>query len=154
MQIVDSNQKQLDIHTIIIMAVNNLNTGDKSLKEVLASIITEAQQKTCEVVNIGNTVFIGHRGKDKNKTKMVGRPLNVDTGRNYIKNMLKYIAYIQGQGITHYSSQFSNDSLLPAMRVMDKRLQDTDTELIVIPTKNNKHVVLIKIGEESLSERF
>jgi hypothetical protein len=154
MQIVDSNQKQLDIHTIIIMAVNNLNTGDKSLKEVLASIITEAQQKTCEVVNIGNTVFIGHRGKDKNKTKMVGRPLNVDTGRNYIKNMLKYIAYIQGQGITHYSSQFSNDSLLPAMRVMDKRLQDTDTELIVIPTKNNKHVVLIKIGEEPLSERF
>ena len=154
MQTVDSNQKQLDIHTIIIMAVNNLNTGDKSLKEVLASIITEAQQKTCEVVNIGNTVFIGHRSKDKNKTKMVGRPLNVDTGRNYIKNMLKYIAYIQGQGITHYSSQFSNDSLLPAMRVMDKRLQDTDTELIVIPTKNNKHVVLIKIGEESLSERF
>ena len=154
MQIVDSNQKQLDIHTIIIMAVNNLNTGDKSLKEVLASIITEAQQKTCEVVNIGNTVFIGHRGKDKNKTKMVGRPLNVDTGRNYIKNMLKYIAYIQGQGITHYSSQFNNESLLPAMRVMDKRLQDTDTELIVIPTKNNKHVVLIKIGEEPLSERF
>ena len=154
MQTVDSNQKQLDIHTIIIMAVNNLNTGDKSLKEVLASIITEAQQKTCEVVNIGNTVFIGHRGKDKNKTKMVGRPLNVDTGRNYIKNMLKYIAYIQGQGITHYSSQFNNESLLPAMRVMDKRLQDTDTELIVIPTKNNKYVVLIKIGEEPLSERF
>ena len=121
---------------------------------MLASIITEAQQKTCEVVNIGNTVFIGHRGKDKNKTKMVGRPLNVDTGRNYIKNMLKYIAYIQGQGITHYSSQFNNESLLPAMRVMDKRLQDTDTELIVIATKNNKYVVLIKIGEELLSERF
>ena len=154
MQIVDSNQKQLDIHTIIIMAVNNLNTGDKPLKEILASIITEAQQKTCEVVNIGNTVFIGHRGKDKNKTKMVGRPLNVDTGRNYIKNMLKYIAYIQGQGITHYTSQFNNESLLPAMRIMDKRLQDTDTKLIVIPTKNNKHVVLIKIGEEPLSERF
>ena len=154
MQIVDSNQKQLDIHTIIIMAVDNLNTGDKPLKEILASIITEAQQKTCEVVNIGNTVFIGHRGKDKNKTKMVGRPLNVDTGRNYIKNMLKYIAYIQGQGITHYTSQFNNDSLLPAMRVMNKRLQDTDTELAVRPTKNNKYVVFIAIGKEPLSERF
>ncbi len=154
MQTVDSNQKQLDIHTIIIMAVNNLNTGDKSLKEILASIVTEAQQKTCEVVNIGNTVFIGHRGKDKNKTKMVGRPLNVDTGRNYIKNMLKYIAYIQGQGITHYSSQFEGETLLPAMRVMSKRLQDTDTEFAVVPTKNNKHVVLIKIGKEPLNERF
>ena len=145
MQIVDSNQKQLDIHTILIMAADNLNTGDKPLKEMLASIITEAQQKTCEVVNIGNTVFIGHKGKDKNKTKMVGRPLNVDTGKNYIKNMLKYISRL----VRH-----KNESLLPAMRVMDKRLQDTDTELIVIATKNNKYVVLIKIGEELLSERF
>jgi len=154
MEIVDSNKKQLDIHTIMIMAINNLDTGDKSLKQVLASIVTEAQQKTCEVVNIGNTVFIGHKGKDKNKTKMVGRPLNVDTGKNYIKNMLKYIAYIQGQGITHYTSQFNNESLLPAMRVMNKRLQDTDTELAVRPTKNGKYVVFIKIGKELLSERF
>ena len=154
MEIVDSNKKQLDIHTIMIMAINNLDTGDKSLKQVLASIVTEAQQKTCEVVNIGNTVFIGHKGKDKNKTKMVGRPLNVDTGKNYIKNMLKYIAYIQGQGITHYTSQFNNESLLPAMRVMNKRLQDTDTELAVRPTKNGKYVVFIKIVKELLSERF
>ena len=154
MQIVDSNQKQLDIHTIIIMAVNNLNTGDRSLKEVLASIITEAQQKTCEVVNIGNTVFIGHRGKDKNKTKMVGKSLNVDTGRNEIKNILKYFAYIQGQGITHYSAIFDDDDMIPSMRVVHKRLQDTDTELAVRPTKNDKYVVFIEIGKEPLSERF
>jgi hypothetical protein len=77
---------------------------------------------------------------------MVGRPLNVDTGRNYIKNILKYIAYIQGQGITHYSSHsLIGESLLPAMRVIHKRLQDTDTELmLLVPTKNNKYVVLNK----------
>jgi len=103
-QIVDSNKKKLDIHTIMIMAIDNLDIGDKSLKQVLASIVTEAQRETCEVVNVGNTVFIGHRGEGKNKTKMVGRPLNVDTGRNYIKNILEYMAYIQGQGITHYST--------------------------------------------------
>ena len=154
MQIVDSNQKQLDIHTIIIMAVNNLNTGDKSLKEILASIVTEAQQKTCEVVNIGNTVFIGHRGKDKNKTKMVGRPLNVDTGRNYIKNMLRYGAYLQEQGITHYTTQFEGSELLPAMRVIHKKLQDTDTEFAVGRTEDDAHVVYIKFGKEPLNEKF
>jgi hypothetical protein len=154
MQIVDSNQKQLDIHTIIIMAINNLDTGDKSLKEMLASIITEAQQKTCEVVNIGNTVFIGHRGKDKNKTKMVGKSLNVDTGRNEIKNILKYFAYIQGQGITHYSAIFDDDDMIPSMRVVHKRLQDTDTEFAVGSTKDGTHSLYVKFGEEPLSERF
>ena len=154
MQIVDSNKKKLDIHTIMIMAIDNLDTGDKSLKQVLASIVTEAQRETCEVVNVGNTVFIGHRGEGKNKTKMVGRPLNVDTGRNYIKNILEYMAYIQGQGITHYSTQFEGEALLPAMRVIHKRLQDTDTNFAVGKTKDGKYAVLIKFGEEPLSERF
>tara|TARA_R100001510_G_C7587838_1_gene158529 strand:- start:335 stop:796 length:462 start_codon:yes stop_codon:yes gene_type:complete len=153
MQTVDSNQRQLDIHEIIIMAVKNLE-GDKPIQNILMAIYEETSMDGCEVVNIGNTVFIGHRGKDKNKTKMVGRPLNVDTGRNYIKNMLRYIAYIQEQGITHYTSQFKEDTLLPAMRVMEKRLQDTDTEFSVVPTKNNNYVVLIKIGKDVLNERF
>jgi len=153
-QIVDSNKKDLDIHTIIIMAINNLGTEDKSLKQVLASIVTEAQRKSCEVVKIGNTVFIGHKGEGKNKTKMSGRPLNVDTGKNYIKNILKYMAYIQGQGITHYSSQFEGETLLPAMRVIHKRLQETDTEFAVGRTEDNAHAVYIRFGKDPLSEKF
>ena len=136
------------------MAIDNLGTGDKSLKQVLASIVTEAQRDTCEVVNVGNTVFIGHRGEGKNKTKMVGRPLNVDTGRNYIKNILEYMAYIQGQGITHYSAQFEGEALLPAMRVIHKRLQDTDTEFAVGQTEDDEYGVYIRFGKDPLSERF
>ena len=154
MQIVDSNQKQLDIHTIITMAVNNLDTGEMPIQTVLVSIVNETQRETCEVVNVGNTVFIGHRGEGKNKNKMVGRPLNVDTGRNYIKNMLKYGAYIQGQGITHYSAQFKGSELLPAMRVIHKKLQETDTEFAVGKTEDEAHVVYIKFGKEPLSEKF
>jgi len=154
MQIVDSNQKQLDIHTIITMAVNNLDTGEMPIQTVLVSIVNETQRETCEVVNVGNTVFIGHRGEGKNKNKMVGRPLNVDTGRNYIKNMLKYGAYIQGQGITHYTTQFEGSELLPAMRVIHKKLQETDTEFAVGKTEDEAHVVYIKFGKEPLSEKF
>ena len=154
MQIVDSNQKQLDIHTIITMAVNNLDTGEMPIQTVLVSIVNETQRETCEVVNVGNTVFIGHRGEGKNKNKMVGRPLNVDTGRNYIKNMLKYGAYIQGQGITHYTTRFEGSELLPAMRVIHKKLQETDTEFAVGKTEDEAHVVYIKFGKEPLSEKF
>ena len=154
MQIVDSNQKQLDIHEIITMAVNNLDTGEMPIQSVLMAIHKETSMDGCEVVNIGNTVFIGHRGKDKNKTKVVGKPLNVDTGRNYIKNMLRYGAYLQEQGITHYTTQFEGSELLPAMRVIHKRLQETDTEFAVGKTENEAHVVYIKFGKEPLNEKF
>ena len=154
MQIVDSNQKQLDIYEIITMAVHNLESDGLEFKKAIATILTEAQRETCEVVKVGNTVFIGHRGEGKNKTKMVGRPLNVDTGRNYVKNMLEYGAYIQGQGITHYSAQFEGEALLPAMRVIHKRLQDTDTEFAVGQTEDDEYGVYIKFGKELLSEKF
>ena len=154
MQIVDSNQKQLDIHEIITMAVNNLDTGEMPIQSVLMAIHKETSMDGCEVVNIGNTVFIGHRGKDKNKTKVVGKPLNVDTGRNYIKNMLRYGAYLQEQGITHYTTQFEGSELLPAMRVIHKKLQDTDTEFAVGRTEDDAHVVYIKFGKEPLNEKF
>ena len=136
------------------MGVHNLESDGLEFKKIMGAIMVETQRETCEVVKVGNTVFIGHRGEGKNKTKMVGRPLNVDTGRNYIKNMLKYAAYIQGQGITHYSTQFEGEDLLPAMRVVHKRLQDTDTDFAVGRTKDNKYAVLVKFGEELLSERF
>ena len=136
------------------MAVNNLDTGEMPIQSVLMAIHKETSMDGCEVVNIGNTVFIGHRGKGKNKTKVVGRPLNVDTGRNYIKNMLRYGAYLQEQGITHYTTQFEGSELLPAMRVIHKRLQDTDTEFAVGRTEDDAHVVYIKFGKEPLNEKF
>ena len=154
MQIVDSNKKKLGIHEIMIMAVDNLESNSLEFKKAMGAIAAETQRKTCEVVNVGNTVFIGHKGEGKNKTKMSGRPLNVDTGRNYIKNMLKYGAYIQGQGITHYVTQFEGSELLPAMRVIHKRLQETDTEFAVGKTEDEAHVVYIKFGKELLSEKF
>ena len=154
MQIVDSNKKKLDIHEIMIMAVNSLEPDGLEFKKAMAVMMKETQRETCEVVKVGNTVFIGHRGEGKNKTKMVGRPLNVDTGRNYIKNILEYMAYIQGQGITHYSAQFEGEALLPAMRVIHKRLQDTDTEFAVGQTEDDEYGVYIRFGKDPLSERF
>lgn len=153
MQMVDSNQRQLDIHEIITMAAENLK-NDTPIQTVLMAIHKETSMDGCEVVNIGNTVFIGHRGKGKNKTKMVGRPLNADTGRNYINNILRYAAYLQEQGITHYTTQFEGEELLPAMRVVHKRLQDTDTEFAVGKTKDDTYVVYVRLGKEPLNEKF
>ena len=159
MQTVDSNQKLLDTPSIITMAADqlgNMYKGSKlPLQTILATIAKETSLPDADVVQVGNTVFIGHIGKGKNKTKMHGRPLNVDTGKNFIRNMLKYGGYLQKQGITHYSTYFTGDTLVPAIKVIQKRLMSVDTSMYLGQHEDDDgYVVYVKLGEDSLSERF
>ena len=67
---------------------------------------------------------------------------------------LQYISYLQEKGITHYSSQFEGDTLVSAVKVMQRRLLNTDTEVYLGRTEDDKYVMLIKIGEDSLKGMF
>ena len=142
MPVVDSNTRLLNIPTVITMAADELR-GQNNLP-LQATLL----------VQMGNTIFVGHTGKSKQKTKMVGRAFNVDTGRNFIKNCLQYISYLQEKGITHYSSQFEGTVLVSAVKVMQRRLMDTDTKMYLGRTSDDKYVIFIKIGKESLKGMF
>ena len=150
MQTVDSNKQQLETHQVIKMAIVE-QEGEKNLQENLLNFTNEASMPSADVTQIGNTVFVGHVGKGKNKTKMVGRPLNVDTARNYANNMIKYYAYLQDKGITHWNATFTGDTLVPLARIVQKKLVNTDTRLYVGKYKGtDKYGVFTKIGEEPL----
>ena len=69
---------------------------------MLASVAKETTMENADVVQVGNTVFIGHKGKGANKSKMVGRAFNVDTGRNFINNILNYLNYLQNKKLCNY----------------------------------------------------
>ena len=151
MQVVDSNKEKLDIHTILTMAAEELKK-DLSMEQALLAIVKETSLPEADVTQIGNTVFIGHTGKGANKSKMVGRPINVDTARNYINNMLRYLGYLQEKNITHYHAAFEGDTLVPAIKMMQKRLAKTDTQMGLgqYEGEDNDYVVFVKIGEDSL----
>ena len=151
MQVVDSNKEKLDIHTIITMSAEELRK-DLSMEQSLLAILKETSLPEADVTQIGNTVFIGHTGKGDNKSKMVGRPLNVDTARNYIRNVLQYFGYLQEKNITHYHAAFEGDTLVPAIKMMQKRLAKTDTQMGLgqYEGEDNDYVVFVKIGEDSL----
>ena len=156
MPVVDSNQKLLDIPSVITMAADELKEQNNlPLQAVLIALAKETSLPSADVVQIGNTIFVGHTGrKEAQQKKMVGRAFNVDTGRNFIKNCLQYISYLQEKGITHYSSQFEGDTLVSAVKVMQKRLLNTDTEVYLGRTSDGKYVMFIKIGEDSLKGMF
>ena len=77
MQTVDSKKEQLDISTILVMALNNMERGKVGntvpLKTVMLTLVKEGSMPNSDTVAIGNTVFISHQGTGKNKTKMAGR---------------------------------------------------------------------------------
>jgi hypothetical protein len=90
---------------------------------------------------------------NKEKDNMYVRIYNMDVGRNVIENMYQYGAYVQKKGITHMSAQIQSDRLLPALRVLQKRLEKLDTNLEFVELENRDgYGMFLKFGKEPLME--
>jgi hypothetical protein len=156
MELVDSKKEKLSYNQVLLGAINNAKSSgqipeDVSMKDAAATIIDEIQQKNVQTVQIGNTIFLGVR--DEDKSNMYVRVYNMDVGRNVIDNMYNYGAYVQKQGIKHMSAQIRNERLLPALRVLQKRLEKLDTNLEFVELENRDgHAMFLKFGEEPLQE--
>lgn len=150
MKTVDSKKQELTTPEVIIQSAQQLmDTEETSIQTTLLALAKEGSMKSADTVQIGNTVFIAHRGEGKNKSKMVGRAFNMDTGRNFIANSVKYLQYLQDKNITHYNTEFEGDTLLPAMQMLQKRLKKTsDSAMYIGITEDNEYLVYVKLGEE------
>ena len=150
METIDSNQEKIARGQVMAIAAEQLKENNIPVEAMLASVAKETTMENADVVQVGNTVFIGHKGKGANKSKMVGRAFNVDTGRNFINNILNYLNYLQNKKFTHYASQFKGDTLLPAMRALEKRMADKDSNIAVGRSQDGQYVVFINLGKEPL----
>jgi len=149
METIDSNQEKIAPGQVMTIAAKQLQEN-LPIEAMLTALAKETSMESADLVQVGNTVFLGHKGKGANKNKMVGRAFNVDTGRNFIRNMLNYLGYLQEKNITHYSSQFKGETYIPAMRVLEKKLTDKDSTLGVGRTESKEYVVFIRIGKDPL----
>ena len=126
--VVDSTQNPLPAPTILAMIVEQQDLGGVSEQAALAALAYESSLPDVDLVQVGNTVFMGHRGVEGNKNKMVGRSFNVDTARNYISNYVKYLKLIEDKGVTHYSIDFQGEALVPVANAIGKKLQGAGVE--------------------------
>ena len=150
METIDSNQEKIAPGQVMAIAAKQLNEYNIPVEAMLASVAKETAMENADIVQVGNTVFLGHKGKGANKSKMVGRAFNVDTGRNFINNILNYLNYLQNKKFTHYASQFKGDTLLPAMRALEKRMANKDSNIAVGRGQEGQYVVFINLGKEPL----
>jgi hypothetical protein len=141
-EVVDSKEKPLPAPAIISMAAKeeNLTTSGKKITPAaaLAGITKELTMPSVDVAQVGNTVFVAHKGKDKNK--LHGRLFNVDTARNLVNNTVKYFNILQQKGITHYSADFKAGTLEPVAKAVGKVFKGTGTKGYMVNSKDNKLV--------------
>lgn len=145
--VVDSKQEPLPAPTILTMVVKQLDLGDTP-EATLLGLAKEISMPNVDQTQVGNTVFLGHRGKGPNKNKMVGRAFNVDTARNYIDNYVKYLKVLQQKGITHYSIDFDGEALVPMAKAVGKKLRGTGVQARMFPFEDSSgYRVFFKLPE-------
>ena len=146
--VVNSKEQPLTAPEIITYAIAEQNDTDVPTDKGMLMVAKELAMPDVDTVQIGNTVFIGHRGKGDRKYFMWGRALNIDTGRNFIANGLLYMAYLQDKGVTLYTTEFNNPQYLTAFQYWSRMNGDTYTD--VIQKEDGTYQAFIKIGEEPL----
>tara|TARA_Y100001937_G_scaffold11041_2_gene13396 strand:- start:5314 stop:5523 length:210 start_codon:yes stop_codon:yes gene_type:complete len=69
--------------------------------------------------------------------------------------MLKYGGYLQDKDITHYSTYFTGETLVPAIKIIQKRLLSVDTDMYLgQPEDDDGYLVYVKFGKDPLKEMF
>lgn len=154
MPVVDSNTQLLDTSTVIanrlIMAMEENPNRKTPLQAQLLAVARESSMDDADVIQIGNTVFIGHRGKGKASKAMSGYVYNSDTGKNFVENSIKYLAYLQDKGVNRYSTGLSK-SARPVHEIIKRKLMNTDTEIFA-KFHRDRTYLFARIGEDSLKD--
>ena len=154
METVNSKTRKLETPDIILMALDQLGTGDMNMATALATIVREGTLKTADTIQIGNTVFLANRGVKANKNKVVGRAFNVDTARNYINNCLDYIEYLRKKNVTHYSVMFEGSEILKLIQFMKRIMEDIDTNIYIGQMEDDSYTAYFRIGRDPIPRAF
>ena len=143
--VVDSKETPLPAPTVVLTYASEANLpADMDLQTALAMWVKEMTLPNVEMVQVGNTVFVGHRGKDKNKNKIMGRVFNVDTARNLVSNTVKYFKVLQQKGITHYSVAFDKGTLEQAAKAVGRALRGTGIQAGMASTESGQMMLFVQ----------
>ena len=154
MKTTNSNNNKLPSAEIIAKTLQQIGSKQVPFATALAIVAKEGSLETADSIQIGNTVFLAHRGKDANSNKMVGRAFNVDTGKNYIRNALEYMEYLHKKGITHYTTMFEGSEVLKMLQFIQRTVKNIDTNIYIGRRKSGGYIAYCKFGADSIPKVF
>ena len=152
MELVDSNDKTLNEQGIILGAIQQLREyQDLPMATRIAMVAAEGNMESAESKQIGNTMFLSHRGTGNNSNKMAGHIFNMDIDANFASNIRQYIMFLQAQGITHYTALFEEE-YLPALQAVQQLVKNVDTKMGIGQDEDDEYMAFIKPGTQPIPE--
>ena len=150
MAIVNSNQKLLPTHEVIATAVVNAHRsgqlGDIPVQSALLVIAREGAMPNCDVMQIGNTVFISHF--DDSRVEVAFRALNADTARNYVDNIVEYLQRLVSSGVRRMTCDFADPKILQVIKTIMRRPDFSRWGVSVYPLSTGEMRAYIVVAKE------
>jgi hypothetical protein len=117
MAMVDSRQKKLNSAEIAHVALKN--TRSKHSPEMaFPAILTEMSQPNTDVKQIGNTIFILHKGDNG---QGFFKALNADIARNFLESSRQYVVYAKKLGMNMLVTEFEDPAISTLFHVISKK---------------------------------
>lgn len=145
--IVDSEKKKLPMAEIIKNAAEDMKSKYPP-NAVFLSIMKEATMPSAIVIQMGNTVFVGH---DCTKRILSFRALNSDTANNYLKNSEKFAANMYKEGFDYMTTHFTDPTLLKIFKYVGRNKPKNMG--YQVRKVEDEYVVTTKLGKPRKGER-
>jgi hypothetical protein len=117
MAMVDSKEKKLDFAQIAAIAMKNTHSNVPN-RLAMPAILTEVTQPNTDVKQIGNTVFILHKGKNG---QAFFKALNADKARNFVENSKQYVVYAKKMGMNMLVTEFDDPAISTLFHAISKK---------------------------------
>lgn len=147
--LVDSKQEILSISEILNAAIDEQKVPKKMVTATKLAFIKESGMPDTDVRQFGNTVFISHI-KEKNGMKVAfGRPLNADTGKNFLENVEEYIQFLMDNKVNYFVSSYKDKAMDSVLNYIQRpEVQERVGTKLNVKTKPSKDqtMVLVELG--------
>lgn len=142
MKPVDSKQKVVSLTELIVASNQAQETGFPPQQAVLMAV-AEMSMPVNEHMRFGNTLFIINKGQGRNGYMSA---MNIDTPRNFIENVKKFIDSAYLLGFDNLVTIFKQPELIQVFRIIAKNPPRPEMGYELKENRNGDYVANFKLG--------
>ena len=142
-QMVDSRRQKLNSAEIVTIALENTRSP-YPVNKALPAILTEMSQPNTDVKQMGNTMFVLHKGDNG---QGVFKALNADIPQNFLDNSRKYVVYAkQNLGMNVLVTEFQDPAISTLFHVIARNPPMENMGFQEFKTSNGGKRIVLNLG--------
>ena len=141
---VDSTKRQLNSAEIVTIALQNTKSKYDA-KTAFTAILSEMSQPNTDVKQVGNTLFVLHKGKNK---QGFFKALNADVPKNFLSASKNYAVYAKRKlGMKALLTEFEDRAISTLFTAISKDPPMPGMGFQEFKLKNGKSQILLNLGD-------